>query len=107
MSAEVTASVVPLTATAPLHILYPSATTGQPTGVVRDNGGPAVALKWTMENIYDIQAGDVYWGASDIGWVVGHSYIVYGPLLKGCTSLIYEGKPVGTPAPAAFWRVIG
>ena len=97
---------VPVAATDPLYILYTSGTTGQPKGVVRDNGGHMVALKWSMEAIYKVKAGDVYWAASDIGWVVGHSYIVYGPLLKGCTTIVYEGKPVGTPDASAFWRVI-
>lgn len=99
-------SCVPVNATDPLYILYTSGTTGQPKGVVRDNGGHAVALKWSMRNIYDMQPGEVFWAASDVGWVVGHSYITYAPLLFGCTTLIYEGKPVGTPDPGAFWRVI-
>ena len=95
-----------VSATDPLYILYTSGTTGEPKGVVRPNGGHAVALKWTMSNIYNVKPGDVYWAASDIGWVVGHSYIVYAPLLHGCTTLLYEGKPVGTPDASAFWRVI-
>jgi propionyl-CoA synthetase len=100
------AECVPVEATDPLYILYTSGTTGTPKGIVRDNGGHAVALHWSMENIYDTQPGDVYWAASDVGWVVGHSYIVYAPLLAGCTTVLYEGKPVGTPDPGAFWRVI-
>jgi propionyl-CoA synthetase len=97
---------VPVAATDPLYILYTSGTTGQPKGVVRDNGGHAVALRWSMKNIYGVDPGDVYWAASDVGWVVGHSYIVYAPLLNGCTTVLYEGKPVGTPDAGAFWRVI-
>ena len=97
---------VPVDATDPLYILYTSGTTGVPKGVVRDNGGHAVALRWSMEHIYGIKPGEVYWAASDVGWVVGHSYIVYGPLLTGCTTVLYEGKSVGTPDPGAFWRVI-
>lgn len=97
---------VPVLATDPLYILYTSGTTGEPKGVIRDNGGHMVALKWSMKNIYDVEPGDVYWAASDVGWVVGHSYIVYAPLLHGCTTVMYEGKPVGTPDAGAFWRVI-
>jgi propionyl-CoA synthetase len=96
----------PVAANDPLYILYTSGTTGQPKGVVRDTGGSIVALKWSMKNVYNVEPGDVYWAASDVGWVVGHSYIVYGPLFNGNTTVIYEGKPVGTPDPGAFWRVI-
>ena len=97
---------VPVAATDPLYILYTSGTTGQPKGVVRDTAGGNVALKWTMKNIYDVEPGDVYWAASDVGWVVGHSYIVYAPLFNGNTTIVFEGKPVGTPDPGVFWRVI-
>jgi propionyl-CoA synthetase len=106
MEAAAPADCVPVAATDPLYILYTSGTTGQPKGVVRDNGGHVVALKWSMKNIYDVDTGDVYWAASDVGWVVGHSYIVYGPLFKGCTTILFEGKPVGTPDAGVFWRVI-
>ena len=97
---------VPVAATDPLYILYTSGTTGRPKGVVRDNGGHAVALRWSLPNVYGAGPGDVFWAASDVGWVVGHSYIVYAPLLTGCTTILYEGKPVGTPDPGAFWRVV-
>ncbi|PYV39788.1 MAG: propionyl-CoA synthetase, partial [Acidobacteria bacterium] len=100
------ADCVPIAATDPLYILYTSGTTGIPKGVVRDNGGHLVALKWSMKNIYGAEPGEVFWAASDLGWAVGHSYLVYGPLLNGNTTILYEGKPVGTPDPGAFWRVI-
>ncbi|MGA8380233.1 MAG: AMP-binding protein, partial [Stellaceae bacterium] len=101
------ADCVPVLATDPLYILYTSGTTGIPKGVVRDNGGHAVALRWSLPNIYGVAPDEVFWTASDVGWVVGHSYIVYAPLLLGCTTVMYEGKPVGTPDAGAFWRVIG
>ncbi len=106
METAVPHDCVPVAATDPLYILYTSGTTGQPKGVVRDNGGHMVALRWTMEYVYGVKPGEVYWAASDVGWVVGHSYIVYGPLLNGNTTVIFEGKPVGTPDAGAFWRVI-
>jgi propionyl-CoA synthetase len=97
---------VPVAATDPLYILYTSGTTAKPKGIVRDNGGHAVALRWSMGHVYDCHPGEIFWAASDVGWVVGHSYIVYAPLLAGCTTVLYEGKPVGTPDPGAFWRVV-
>jgi propionyl-CoA synthetase len=100
------ADCVPVAATDPLYILYTSGTTGMPKGIVRDNGGHLVALMWSMKNIYGVEPGEVFWAASDVGWVVGHSYIVYAPLFNGNTTILYEGKPVGTPDPGAFWRVI-
>ncbi len=106
MAAASPVDCVPVLAADPLYILYTSGTTGEPKGVVRDNGGHMVALKWSMKNIYNTDPGEVYWAASDVGWVVGHSYIVYAPLLHGCTTILYEGKPVGTPDAGVFWRVI-
>jgi propionyl-CoA synthetase len=106
LSAAQPVDCVTVEATDPLYVLYTSGTTGKPKGIVRDNGGHAVALQWSMRNVYDIGPGDVFWAASDVGWVVGHSYIVYAPLLVGATTVLYEGKPVGTPDASAFWRVI-
>jgi len=100
------ANIVPVNATDPLYILYTSGTTGKPKGIIRDNGGHAVALKYSMRAVYDVQPGDTFWAASDLGWAVGHSYIVYGPLLHGCTTILFEGKPVRTPDAGTFWRVI-
>ena len=106
VAAKKSADCVPVAATDPLYILYTSGTTGIPKGVVRDNGGHLVALKWSMKYLYGIEPGEVWWSGSDVGWVVGHSYLVYAPLFHGCTSVLYEGKPVGTPDAGAFWRVI-
>ena len=105
-AAAAPADCVPVAATDPLYILYTSGTTGVPKGIVRDNGGHAVALKWSMEHVYGVSPGEVFWAASDFGWAVGHSYMVYGPLLHGCATVVYEGKPVGTPDPGEFWRII-
>jgi propionyl-CoA synthetase len=106
MASAEPAPCVPVEATDPLYVLYTSGTTAMPKGVVRDNGGHAVALRWSMEHIYDVHPGEVFWAASDVGWVVGHSYIVYAPLFTRCTTVLFEGKPVGTPDAGAFWRVI-
>ncbi|HXV83240.1 MAG TPA: propionyl-CoA synthetase [Candidatus Binatia bacterium] len=106
MASAKPADCVPVAATDPLYILYTSGTTGMPKGIVRDNGGHLVALKWSMKHIYGVEPGEIYWAASDVGWVVGHSYIVYAPLFNGNTTVLYEGKPVGTPDPGAFWRLI-
>ncbi|MCA0424485.1 MAG: propionyl-CoA synthetase [Proteobacteria bacterium] len=96
----------PMLATDPLYVLYTSGTTGKPKGVVRDTGGHMVALRWSMKGLYNAEPGEAFWAASDVGWVVGHSYICYAPLLTGCTTIVFEGKPVGTPDPGTFWRII-
>jgi propionyl-CoA synthetase len=100
------ADIVPVKSEDPAYILYTSGTTGTPKGVVRPTAGHIVALKWSMQNIFNCKAGDIYWAASDVGWVVGHSYIVYAPLFAGCTTVLFEGKPVGTPDASSFWRLI-
>ncbi len=105
MSGATPADCVPVASTDPLYVLYTSGTTAMPKGVVRDNGGHAVALQWSLPGVYDTHPGEVFWAASDVGWAVGHSYITYAPLIAGCTAILYEGKPVGTPDPGAFWRV--
>lgn len=106
LAASAKPDCVPVAATDPLYVLYTSGTTGKPKGVVRDNGGHMVALKWSMKNVYDMDPGEVFWAASDVGWVVGHSYIVYAPLFHGCTTILFEGKPVGTPDAGTYWRII-
>lgn len=106
MSRAEPADCVPVAGSDPAYILYTSGTTGQPKGVIRPTAGHMVALNWSMKNIYNVGIGDVFWAASDVGWVVGHSYICYGPLLAGCTTVVFEGKPVGTPDAGTFWRVI-
>lgn len=106
VAAKSPSECTPVLATDPLYILYTSGTTGTPKGVVRDNGGHLVALKWSLKHVYGMSPGETFWAASDIGWVVGHSYIVYAPLFLGCTTVLYEGKPIGTPDPGAFWRII-
>ncbi len=106
MAAAQPVPCVPVAATDPLYILYTSGTTGQPKGIVRPSGGHLVAMAWSLRHVFDAHPGEVFWAASDIGWVVGHSYITYAPLIVGCTTVLYEGKPVGTPDAGAFWRMI-